>query len=134
VWNKVKVRSCQSKGWQFFWCHGIICVNSLTNKKMKINSKEVLKTLEGEELKSGEDVFTMGKVLSEILLTDKTEGKMKLYALAQRFYAEDTVELDKADFALVKETVKRSTTYNGNALILGQTMTILEGMKEDDKK
>lgn len=100
---------------------------------MKINGKEVLKTLKGAELKTETgNVFTMGEALSNILVADKTGGKMKLYILGTKFAQDDSVELDSSDFSLVKEVVKRSEAYS--ALVLGQVEMILENTKEETSK
>lgn len=91
---------------------------------MKINAKEVLKGLGGEELKMGDTVVTVGETISNILLTDTKGGKMKLYSLAQKFYNDKNIELDDADFSLVKTSVETSPAYN--ALVIGQLLVILD--------
>ena len=90
---------------------------------MKINTKQALKTLKGEELKNGDIPFTLGEALGNILLSDKTGGKMKLYVLATKFSQDKEVELDKADLELVRNAVSKTEIYN--ALVAGQIEVIL---------
>ena len=97
---------------------------------MKIKSKEVLKTLAGKDIQDAEQKpFTVGHALSEILLTTKVGGKMKMFVLAQKFFSDESVEVDEADLALVKSSVEGSDVYNN--LINGQLLMILskEGTK-----
>ena len=91
---------------------------------MKINAKQPVLTLKGEQYKSGEEGVTVGSVISDILATDQTGGKMKLFILAKKFYEEKEVELDEADISLVKKAVESCKGWNN--VILGQILTILE--------
>ncbi len=96
---------------------------------MKIKADETLKYLSGEELKDEDNtVVTVGKILSNILLADKSGGKMKLYHLAQKFYSEKEVELDKSDLELVKKAVENSQGLSN--LLTGQ---ILEKLIDNAK-
>jgi len=61
--------------------------------------------------------------LGNILLSDKTGGKMKLYVLATKFSQDKEVELDKADLELVRNAVSKTEIYN--ALVAGQIEVIL---------
>lgn len=92
----------------------------------KINCDLPLKDLSGKEIPDGEGVFTLGKALSNVVITNKSGGKMKLYSLGTKFYAGGEVELDAADFALVMGAVKSDEVYN--ALVGGQIETILESL------
>lgn len=93
----------------------------------KINLDQVLIDLKGEEIKDGENGFTMGKALANIMLASKEGGKMKLYILGTKFYTGGNAELDASDFSLVLKTVKASEAYG--SLIVGQVETILESYK-----
>jgi len=94
---------------------------------MKINALQELQSLDGKPLRSGEEVLTLGKAISNILLSDETGGKMKLFVLAQKFYNEASIDLDTSDLALVKNAVSKTKIYN--ALVAGQCETILEELK-----
>jgi len=97
---------------------------------MKIDLKKTVNTLSGTPYFVGKDKsLTVGAVLAEILATDQTGGKMKLYNLAQKAYNDDVLEVDSSDLSLIKNAASKSTAYNGNAVILGQIEEILEGIK-----
>ncbi len=95
---------------------------------MKINTKEVLKTLKGEELKNEGVPFTVGDAISNILVSSETGGKMKMFVLAQKIYSEKNVEVDESDLNLIKETIESSKMYI--PLITGQLLTILNKKKD----
>lgn len=97
---------------------------------MKINTKTVLKTLSGEDMVDERgNKFTLGKALGNILAASEDQGKMKLVTLGMQLFQEKDMELDTADFALIKETVKKSKFYS--ALIAGQCELLLEEVKEE---
>jgi hypothetical protein len=96
---------------------------------MTINTKIAIKNLKGEDIKTQDDnVLTLGEAVSNILLSDLTGGKMKFFVLAKRFFNEEILELDSADFSLVKKCVSESKAYSGN-LIIGQIEEILSEIK-----
>ena len=97
---------------------------------MTINALQELQSLDGKPLKSGEEVLTLGKAISNILLSDETNGKMKLFVLAQKFYNEASIELDTSDLALVKGAVQKSKIYS--AIVSGQVEKILEELKANN--
>lgn len=94
---------------------------------MKIKTNTVLKELNGKEIKSLDGDFTLGEALSNILVSSKTGGKMKLYVLATKLYKSKEVEVDESDISLIKEMIKASEIYS--ALILGQCELLLENIK-----
>lgn len=97
---------------------------------MKINLKTTIKNFKGEPLQDQEKKeLTLGEVLSNILISDKTGGKMKLFVLAKKFYEQDSIDLDASDLALVKNAVKTSDIYAG-ALVIGQVELLLNDLKE----
>jgi len=93
-----------------------------------------LKDLPGNVLKdtSGE-VVTLGKALGNILLQNDEGGKMKLMLLASQLYQKNNVEVDEADLALIKNSVKNTKVYNG-ALVPGQCESLLEDVKPSKKE
>ncbi|MBU1096834.1 MAG: hypothetical protein KKB34_10165 [Bacteroidetes bacterium] len=91
---------------------------------MQINSKTILKNLIGENLISGENKpLSLGEALSNILLNDKVGSKMKCYILAEKFFKDNTVEIDEADLSLVKESIQRTELYNN--LVNGQLLILI---------
>lgn len=91
---------------------------------MKINAQAPVKTLAGENYKSGDKDISVGSVIADILAQDQTGGKMKLYSLAKRFFDDKEVEIDEADAALVKKAVEESKSYNN--IIIGQILLLLK--------
>lgn len=98
---------------------------------MKINTQTPIKTLAGEPIKNGtEGNFTIGLALSNILIENKQGGKMKMFILAQKFFNDKEIDIDEADFNLVKSAVESTENYNN--LVNGQILQILSDIK--DKK
>jgi DNA-directed RNA polymerase subunit L len=99
---------------------------------MKINTQIVLKDLKGKEIeiKSGEN-FTLGDALSNVLVSAKEGGKMKMFTLALKLANEEYVDVDASDLSMIKEAVKKTEIYN--ALVAGQCELILEDVKEEKK-
>lgn len=92
---------------------------------MKINTKQTLKNLAGNDIKTLEDkVLTVGESISNILLSAKEGGKMKLYVMAQKFYTDEEIEVDDADLTLVTKAIE-STESGYTALITGQLLILL---------
>lgn len=92
----------------------------------KINAKKEITNLAGETVKNGEESFTVGQAISNILLAYEAGGKMKLYVLAQKFWNDDEVEVDGSDLALIKKAVETTKTYG--ALVAGQLELYLESL------
>lgn len=97
---------------------------------MKIDATTVLKGLDGKEIKTEDGVFTLGKALSNILVSAKEGGKMKLFTLATKLYQDKNVEVDESDLAMIKTAVRNTESYT--ALISGQCELLLESTT--DKK
>ena len=97
---------------------------------MKIDLTQKINTLAGlpYQVEAGKDL-TLGIVLAEILATDTTGGKMKLFSLAQKSYSQEELEVDMADFNLIKTATEKTQAYQGNAVIIGQTLELLEKVK-----
>lgn len=99
---------------------------------MKINTKQTLKTLKGETIKSdGDKNLTIGEAIGNILANSDSTGKLKLFILAQKFATQEDVEIDDADLALVKSTIEASKV---SVLIVGQLLLLLENKQEASKK
>lgn len=97
---------------------------------MKIDTKIVLKDLSGKDIVSDGKEFTLGHALSNILVSAKEGGKMKLFTLAIKLHQEKSVEVDESDLAMIKTAVRSTESYT--ALISGQCELLLEGIT--DKK
>lgn len=98
---------------------------------MKINTGQPILNLKGENMKVDDENLTLGNVIANSLLLDTTAGKMKLYILAKKIYDSKSVDLDKADFNIVKNALEKSTTYN--ALVIGQAELMLNDVKETEE-
>lgn len=96
---------------------------------MKIDYSQVLNTLSGTPYKIEGNDLTLGDIVAEALATDQQGGKMKLYSLAQTAFKKEKAEIDTADLAMVKSAVEKCPSYAGNALILGQSLELLEQVK-----
>lgn len=92
---------------------------------MKIKTKKQILNLKGDPMKDeGGEELTIGKMISAVLVEHRAGGKMKMFILAQKFFQDDEVELDKADLKLVKDAIEKSEI--GNNMVLGQILIALE--------
>lgn len=97
---------------------------------MKVILTQTINNLKGIPYLTAEnESMTLGHIIAEALATSEIGGKMKLYALAQKSFAEKEMDVDSADLKLIKDCVDKCKTYNHNALILGQALTLLEDVK-----
>lgn len=83
-----------------------------------------MNTLKGEPYTVDNLPLTVGQVIAEALAVDKTGGKMKVYALANKCFNNASVEVDGADLVMIKRAVNDSTAYNN--IINGQVLMALE--------
>jgi hypothetical protein len=90
----------------------------------KIITGDKLKDLSGKEID-----LTVGTALSNILVSAEAGGKMKMFTLAQRLFNDKAVEVDEADFNLIKTSVESTKTYT--ILAAGQLLVILENIKDE---
>lgn len=100
---------------------------------MKINTETVLLGLDGKPLKTDkQEDLTVGKAVSAILTLDKNEfiEPMKAWILAQRFYSQAEVDLDRADFASLKDAIRTNPRWTPQ--VVGQILSIFDGIKEDE--
>ncbi len=95
---------------------------------MKINTGATVNTLKDEPYTIDGKPLTVGQVIAEALAVDKTGGKMKLYALADRCFKNESVEVDAADLSLMKRAVEESTAYNN--IVNGQVLVALENARD----
>ena len=96
---------------------------------MIIKSNQILKNLNDKVIKGPENKdFTIGAALSDILLTSKAGGKMKMFVMAQRFFNCEDVEVDVVDLALIKQSIESTELYTN--LITGQLLIILDNIEK----
>lgn len=96
---------------------------------MKLDYSQTINTLAGKPYVADGKDLTLGDIVAEALATDTTTGKMKLYVLAQEAYKGGKQEVDAADLKLIKAAVENCKSYNANAIILGQSLELLEQAK-----
>ncbi len=70
--------------------------------------------------------LTVGLALSNIVLSDPGDGftKIKKYIIAKQCYEKEKLEIDLADFNVLKHCVQQSNVYG--VLIVGQILTLFE--------
>lgn len=96
---------------------------------MKIKTTTILKTLKGDALIGENNApLTIGEALGNIMVSHETGGKMKCFILGQKFATNDEVEIDEADFNLVKKALENTRVYI--SLVSGQILINLEGLSE----
>lgn len=99
---------------------------------ISIETGKQLINLKGDPLKDGSgEIYTIGTATGAVLSSDQAGGKMKLYILASRFAKDDVVELDEADFSLVKTCIERTQIFT--PLISGQLLMLIEAMESAEK-
>jgi hypothetical protein len=115
---------------------------------MKIKAGTVLKFLDGTPIMIDQEVVidagkekrvngrpqTAGDVIAAILSTKKTEkfNTLKAYALAQRFYRADTVDLDEADYQALREVIEGNDQYV--PLVTAQIIQVMIDAKEKTER
>ena len=105
----------------------------------KIIINKTFKDLKGQVLKIGDEELTLGKVLSDIVLTPHKEKNgfrpLKSLELAKRFYGVDAknkeVEIDKSDFIQIKELVENNDGYF--PIVLAQVIEELNKSESKEK-
>lgn len=91
---------------------------------MKIITKTVLVDFKGEKLKNGEDLLTVGDVISWVLSMDKTDNPYKSFLLAKKFASSTEVELEAEDIIYIKGSLKNTELWK--PIVTGQIIEILE--------
>ena len=104
-----------------------------------IDSKYAIKDLAGENIKDPENqdkLYTLGIFLSTFLMSAKQPltgiSAMKAWGWAQKFFKEEKVVLDVADFNSLKKALEGSV--NSPMFALGQTLELFEELKSEPKK
>lgn len=99
---------------------------------MKINTKKLVTNLKGDNIKDPDDnEVTYGVALSNIIVGDKTAGKMKSIVLGTKLAtAKGPIEIDEADLTLLKKSCENTEVYTNN-LIPGKCLLYLESLKEE---
>ena len=100
-------------------------------KNKIINTGKEIRNLAGGEIKDGDGVLTVGRVLGAILATAKSVDPLRSYVLAQKLYGGTSAELDASEVIFVEETIKRSETFT--PLIVGQILEALQGEDKEKK-
>lgn len=88
-----------------------------------LNTKEVLKNFNGDDIMDGETPATVGFVLTNIL-SGRVENPHRAYQLGRDIALNDTVELRAEDVVYLKKCVEGATHVT--ALVSGQIIDILE--------
>lgn len=93
---------------------------------MKLNLKQKLKNLLGEELP-----LTVGEALGNIILHVKSDP-MRSFVLSQKLYTEMEYELSNVEYEFIRDAVKEHgrETYLNN-LAPGQLLVILSELKQN---
>jgi hypothetical protein len=93
-----------------------------------IQTRTILVNFEGKDLKNEKnESLNVGIALSNIILSDDAIGTLKGFSLAKRFYDEETVDLDDADFKSVETSVDNCKIYG--KIVTGQLLMILGEIK-----
>jgi hypothetical protein len=96
--------------------------------KIKLKDAEkkdiMIRSLSGEVVKDENGApLSAGRMFSTILANQRTGDARKFYALSEKFFAKDEVELDAADFKTVETSVSESQQP---AFIRGPLLAILD--------
>jgi len=86
---------------------------------MKLNLDQVCVDLDGKPLIHNGSNLTFGKAFAEVLISSKSDDKLRSYTLAQLLNkGGEEIELNESDIQFLRETVKRNE--NWATLVLGQ--------------
>ena len=109
---------------------------------MKIDLTKTFINLDNEPMKKHEktnELLELGEALAEIVIAPKPQGShvkwfspLKAIELARELKGELVIDIDKADFAQLKEVVDANGTYR--PIVTGQIMEMLESVKDESKK
>lgn len=100
---------------------------------MKINTKIVLKGLDGVDLQNFENKpLTIGESLGNIIVSHEIGGRAKLYSLGVDLFKKEELEVDSADLILLKEAVEKTKVYS-SAVVTGQLLVLLENIRDTKK-
>lgn len=97
---------------------------------MKINTKQKLQTLEGENYKDGEKDLTLGIAVAKQLATVKSDDPLKSYILSKDFYEKDELDLTAEDVVFIKKVLKESTFF---PYLIGLILETIDPKQEKKK-
>ena len=93
---------------------------------MLLKLKTPIKEIDGQDAKD----LTVGKALSNMILMVKSDP-LRAYLMAQKLYADEEIEVNKADFEWIKTAViEHGREIYSNALVIGQLLVIFSELKE----
>lgn len=96
---------------------------------MKLNTRTLLKDLEGKPIPELE----IGKTLGQIIIKTKTTDPLRNYALATRLYNDKTTEIDESDVAFIKTCIADYSVMEDpnkyTSLVTGQILQFLDTNK-----
>lgn len=103
----------------------------------KINFNVEIKNLSGAPVKAGNEIMTVGRVISNTLSISKPKNPqtdaIKQYKLALDIYnSKKSLDIEDADFELIKEVLNRNELQY-TSLVLGQVFKILEAAEQTKK-
>jgi len=99
---------------------------------LTIDTKIILKSLKGEDLKDGTTPVTVGIICANIL-SGITANPSLAWQLGKKFATEDKVELKAEDIVFLKAEINKAATAEKawlNSIIAGQILEILDGKNE----
>lgn len=91
----------------------------LLNSNLTALNGEVIKNPNGKEVK-------MNELVAEMLASSKSDGALRKLKVAQAMYLDGDMELEDADYKMVKKVVEESTA---SAIVVGQILKAL-GVEE----
>ncbi len=98
---------------------------------VKIKSDTPIVDAAGEPVSNGEgQTLTVGMALSQIMMSTNVGGAAKHYILGTKFFQQKAVELDEADFGLVKRAIQGTQIYGQSSLVPGQLEIFLDALTQ----
>ncbi len=91
---------------------------------LKVNCKQAIVDFKGVELKLGEDILTVGQVISTVLGGQVSNPNLG-WILGKKFATEDSVDLKAEEVVFVKKEISDSKHWMG--LVQGQVLELLDG-------
>ncbi len=88
-----------------------------------MNIKKTVKDLDGNDIKG----ISVGKAIASILASEKTADPLRSFALAQKFYTEEDIELDASEKEYVTQLVTSNNSFS--PLVTGQLIMALKETK-----
>lgn len=95
----------------------------------KINTKATLTNLDGKEYEDKGEKLTLGTALVAILDAAKIQGRYKIISIIEKLHTQDEVQLDDADFSIVKKAVEETQMFASN-IFVGSILKALDAETE----